>query len=294
MERFTIRRIITAIYNRLPINLTYRLSKYLVLDDPLRLIKVGQVNLLYWIPTVDNNVGDYLSKVVFEYTKQHFGILSNKSNSTKRLACIGSILNFISGGESVVWGSGLKNEINDMLTDKRRSVSLDIRAVRGPKTRHELIKAGFECPEIYGDPALLLPLFYMPDVKKQKGKITLIPHYTKLADYKDNHFNILSTVTTDWKHFVDEICSSECIISSSLHGLILGEAYGVPSIMLWDDADSIFKYEDYYASTNRSMTYITDLNSFNISMSNKLDDNIIRNIQVNLLNSFPIDIFNNR
>ena len=291
MENITLRRVLTALYNRLPVSLTYRLSGYFVLDDPMRLIKKRQVNLLYWIPTVNNNVGDYLSKVVFDYTKQYFGISSNKSESTKKLACIGSIINFISGGESVVWGAGLKNEKVDMLTDRRRKVSLDVRAVRGPKTREELVKAGFDCPEVYGDPALLLPLFYKPEVQRQEGKITLIPHYTKLEDYKYSPFNILSTVTNDWKHFIDEIYSSECIISSSLHGLILGEAYGVPSVMLWDEADSKFKYEDYYASTNRNISYITDPNNYSKFKNNKLDESTIHNIQRNLLHSFPRELF---
>ena len=56
-----------------------------------------------------------------------------------------------------------------------------------------------------------------------------------------------------WKCWVDELCACEYVISSSLHGLILAEAYHIPT--LWATfSDNInggtFKYMDYYKSIN--------------------------------------------
>lgn len=42
------------------------------------------------------------------------------------------------------------------------------------------------------------------------------------------------------------------VYSSSLHGIILAEAYGVPAVMFRSYDKSVdFKYLDYYASTGR-------------------------------------------
>ena len=44
--------------------------------------------------------------------------------------------------------------------------------------------------------------------------------------------------------------SCEKIISSSLHGIILAESYGVPAILLKPKVDFL-KYDDWYYSTKR-------------------------------------------
>lgn len=48
---------------------------------------------------------------------------------------------------------------------KKKNV-LDIRSVRGPVTRNILMDLGYDVPSVYGDPAILLPLFYNPIVEK--------------------------------------------------------------------------------------------------------------------------------
>lgn len=60
-----------------------------------------------------------------------------------------------------VWGAGIISE-NSLLKEKPSKVY----AVRGPLTRQRLIKEGIDCPEIYGDPALLIPYYYRPKVTK--------------------------------------------------------------------------------------------------------------------------------
>lgn len=54
----------------------------------------------------------------------------------------------------------------NLFKDKKIGRKPDIRAVRGPETRKLLINVGFDCPGIYGVPAVIMPLIYNPDVKK--------------------------------------------------------------------------------------------------------------------------------
>src|SRR5690606_14915863 len=79
----------------------------------------------------------------------------------------------------------------------------------------------------------------------------VIPHYSKEKKYMEKYANVVSTLTSDWRGFISDILGAELIISSSLHGLIVAEAYGVPAVLLDDIDKDYLKYNDYYLSTGR-------------------------------------------
>ena len=56
--------------------------------------------------------------------------------------------------------------------------------------------------------------------------------------------------TADYKDFIQKLLSCEKIISSSLHGIILAESYGIPAVLLKPKVDFL-KYDDWYYSTQR-------------------------------------------
>lgn len=170
--------------------------------------------------------------------------------------CIGSVIEWGIDNYSIIWGSGAMYGNRNLKAKPQK-----ILAVRGHLTRQYLLEQGVECPEVYGDPALLLPLYYRPTLPK-RFKIGFIPH---LKD-KDNPFlkDFLArhndTTLIDlrnyhrWQDIIDKICQCEIIVSSSLHGLIVSDAYEVPNVWV-KFSDNIlggeFKYRDYFSSVSR-------------------------------------------
>ncbi len=201
------------------------------------------------------NYGDLLSKYLVEkisgkkvkwvHPKKQAWFKWNKTNYLST----GSILAHASK-HSVVWGSGV--------VDKMHSIDeADFRAVRGPETRKFLLDLGYECPEIYGDPAILLPEYFSPKLHK-KYQLGIIPHYVDYREVEENYrgfenIKIIDLMTMDVEETTREILQCERIVSSSLHGVIVPHSYGIPAVWL-QFSDKVFgdniKYYDYYKSIN--------------------------------------------
>lgn len=263
------------------------------------LSKHNCVNLNAWFThqSTHANVGDYLSLVVLNHVCERKGIDRNKVISkTKHLYAIGSILPGYQ--DATVWGSGFGYSKPRKWYSAfynwfhRHYHCLDIRAVRGPETQRLLSEMGIPCPEIYGDPAVLMPLFYAGRSERESQEYVIIPHYSKLGNYK-NIDHVLGTFTADYERFLDKLLEARLVISSSLHGIILAEAYGIPAIMLNDTpTEDITKYKDWYYSTGRYDFPIADTVEEALMMEPALlDKDILKAMQERLLDSFPTDLW---
>ena len=162
----------------------------MIFCEQSRKTKRNAVNL-HWYSTKRGdrieNFGDYLSAVVFREVAKQNGIDIDKPlKKTKHLYAIGSII-FYGFQEATIWGSGLLHEAKKFRTPK--IYKLDIRAVRGPMTRDSLIKNGFSVPEIYGDPAILMPLFYTPRKLPLKDYVVIVHKNVSLDVGKDKVVN---------------------------------------------------------------------------------------------------------
>ena len=250
----------------------------------------NNVMCYYWSKV--DNFGDYLSRVVFEYMTKKIKVNSNKKR--KVIYGIGSILNLVSV-DSTIWGSGLRLE-NDAAVLAKKELNLDFRLVRGPLTHQKLLEHNIITPSLYGDPALILPMIYTPKIPQKRDDYLVISHYVDY-DYLKNEINndlIVNAGTLDFKSIIDKIVGAKKVISTSLHGIILAEAYGVPAIWLKNNGDvDDFKFNDYYYSTNR--TRIIKAHSINEAINLKpmeMPKNI-QELQKNIIGSFPFDIFGN-
>lgn len=129
-------------------------------------------------------------------------------------------------------------------------------AVRGPYTRHRCLELGIECPEIFGDPGILLPHFLALD-EEPVCEIGVVPHF---VDYEDavRLFSFdpsvrVINVLDEMSAVVKRIVECRAIISSSLHGIIVANAFGRPALRaLFSDrikGDGV-KYLDYSHSVS--------------------------------------------
>ncbi|MEX2475915.1 polysaccharide pyruvyl transferase family protein [Marinobacter sp.] len=203
------------------------------------------------------NFGDELSPALvaailrsnYPQAKWHLG-----ANSKKMLA-IGSIMHFAENSD-VIWGTGVNGKA---ARSSYRFSSLDVRAVRGPRTRGVLYDMGIDCPAVYGDPALLVPKFLkIPRPQNNVRNFIVIPHYND-QDAFEGVDNLVSPLQS-YREVIRQILSARKVISSSLHGIILAEAYGIPAVLVLPnpDEEKRFKYLDYYEGTGRHDMPIAD------------------------------------
>ncbi len=178
---------------------------------------------LYWADgPFPGNVGDSFNPWLIEKLTGSPAVRANPAQDV--LLAAGSIARLSKAG-SYVWGSGFMSR-KDIVP-----AGVSWKAVRGPVSRAMVLDSGQDCPAVFGDPALLTPLIYHP---KQLGGcgVGLILHYSHLKFLRPGDILVISPLRCGEggaKSFIDEICRHDYIFSTSLHGLIFANAYGIPA-----------------------------------------------------------------
>lgn len=248
------------------------------------------------------NVGDALNIKLISEISGYKPVKPPNIKIFQHLCAVGSVLSSMNN-KSIVWGSGLISEdaINDV------SHIGDIRAVRGSLTKKKIEdRFNIELNVPMGDPALLMPLFLQPISTNKQYEFGLVLHYT------DNSHHItkiarelggeIIDVGLSIENFVDKINLCKKILSSSMHGLILSDAYNIPNqrVILSDHIiGGNFKFKDYYSTTSEPECIPLVL-SKNVTCDEVL--NALSMVSVkkyiyeldSLLNSFPYDMFKNK
>ena len=247
-----------------------------------------KVIFLYWYTLKrrdqKDNYGDLLSKYLVKKISRGFifkvGYPSSRVyNLFKNYLAIGSIIT-AAGKNSIVWGSGI-------IKRNERIREATFLAVRGPLTRKRILELGYKCPEIYGDPAILLPYFFKQKVKK-RYEIGVIPHYVDYQEVSNRFKNesgikVINLITDNIESTTKEILECERIISSSLHGVIVSHTYKIPC--LWVkfseklSGDDV-KFHDYLSSMN---IFYKNIHVLNISVLTKKDIVTVLNSNESLL-----------
>jgi len=217
----------------------------------------------WWWPE-PGNFGDVLTPILF---KELFGYDSNYVNrgfllpqnydenrpqtmlEREHVLAVGSII-AMALDYTVIWGSGL------LAANEKPNTNARYLSVRGPHTHKVLTEQhGISCPPIFGDPALLMPRVFNA-TKRNKYAYGFFAHYVDTEQvtewYGDNpDIKIINACNPDPIDSIVELLQCERIISSSLHGIIIAHAYGIPAVwvkhtgrLFGDD----IKFRDHFAS----------------------------------------------
>lgn len=213
----------------------------------------------YWISNVDNkftNFGDILTPYIFSKYK----ITLNYDNINPKLYGIGSLLHMIPDDyKGYVWTTGF------MYNTKILNLKHNPIAVRGKLSLNQFRN---DISNTYlGDGGLLLEKIYKPVTRSNiRYTLGIMPNYCDIVNMRDSpieSFNIFknpNVIFIDPRNYIEtvinDIFSCDNIITSSLHGLVTSDSYGInngcfkareTSIAIHSMQDS-FKFRDYYSS----------------------------------------------
>lgn len=211
----------------------------------------NQLNMYWWHSrNVGINFGDWIGPYIFEKLvgKRPKRVRPIRAGVETSYFSAGSILQHIKVEDSaIVWGSGA------ISSDIQFQKPLKTLAVRGPKTRDVFLRHGYPCPTVYGDPGLLMPYFFRPELRAKKYRLGVVPHYVdqEMARkiFSRNSDVLIIDVKRGVESVISEIILCEHIVSTSLHGLIMAHAYEVPAIwgvLTGNLAGGEFKFDDYH------------------------------------------------
>ncbi len=230
---------------------------------------------LWWMENpYPGNFGDTLNPYIVEKLT---GLPPLFVPAGKGSLVIGSIIKFAREGTKV-WGAGTPRMTDELSPDA------DYRAVRGPRTRQLVLQSGGWVDEVFGDAAAFLPTIYWPAVEKTHA-VGLVRHLS----HQDRSLTLDGVRDIDIRRvgyaaieaFIRELLSCERIISTSLHGLIVAHAYGIPAE--WGQfkdeglqpAGDDTKFLDYFESVGIKPHQAIDL-SGSATLSESISRQILR------------------
>lgn len=252
-----------------------------------------------WNPR-DRNWGDALNRSLVEHLTERRSLSSRlvlRPRGVGHYVVVGSVLGMNSLDGSVIWGAGFMTE-----SDVPRGVPDDVAALRGPLSAELLGRDGIHIPAdvAFGDPAILMPLIYRP-LTRPRYTLGVVPHYAdaqdpRLAEYHSHPDVLVIDVTQGTRTFIDQLSECRIVASSSLHGIIAADAYGLPRVWV-EFGDRVtgagFKFRDYAAGARLEGHPETAL-GFTTRISSLLDAAnrypIDKELQGDLLRCCPLPI----
>jgi len=197
------------------------------------------------------NFGDDLTPMLLP----RYGMVAlHRSPRAAQLIGVGSLLEFVSSDYAgAIWGTGLMHDAAHALP------AATVLAVRGPLTAERI---GMHTEPAYGDPGLLVARHVPRPVGD--GRIAVVPHghhrsHPRLHRLIRQAGDEARTVDVHRRALpaVRDIAAARVVLTTSLHGLITADAYGIPAV--WTTlapalGGGDFKFRDYEAAVTPGRT----------------------------------------
>lgn len=177
--------------------------------------------LLFWMASP--NFGDALAPWLVRAISGEMPVYVDAEVPLRKYLVTGSILNHATE-TSVVWGAGLAS------LEHTVHPYAHLYAVRGPLSMMRARACGTPCPDVYGDPALLLPRLLTKPVEPRYD-FGVVLHFRQryLVAGQALPGNVLEiNLLAPVEVVVEQIRSCKRIVSSALHPLVVAHAYGIP------------------------------------------------------------------
>lgn len=203
------------------------------------------------------NFGDYLSPLIVEMVSGRPVAYAEPKDA--EMIAIGSILSRERKAKGLlfkrslhIWGAGTDR------ADRSFSGHHYYHAVRGTKTREQIrVK---DCQAALGDPGLLSDRWWSGrPVPDKKYRVGWIPHFVDQQNPDIQSLAGLPNTTIidvfdSVENVMRQIQQCDFIASSSMHGLILADAFGIPNrrMVISKGIISDLKFVDYYSALGLS------------------------------------------
>ena len=134
--------------------------------------------------------------------------------------------------------------------------------------------------------------FSIADERRNDQKVIFIPNINDAVIF--NRQSIVGTnvdyvsPSSNWQTVINEIRSSSFVVASSLHGIVLSDAFQVPCRPLFSMFEAPFKFEDYFLATGRDQV------DYARSVKEALELGPVAPARIDLeplIDAFPSDIF---
>ena len=202
----------------------------------------AQIKAWWWRPRKRKNFGDEISALMLK--KMGYKV-KRVALEKADLVLGGTIMDTVDKRAKdgvAIWGAGVAWE-------HEAENRFNILAMRGKLSANTY---GVDVP--LGDPGLLTSLFYARDVPKYD--IGVVRHYVDKEEYP--WADIVIDATEPVETVIRKISQCRTICSSSLHGVIVANSFGIPAMRIYNEEviSGNVKWNDYQTALTQGIAQV--------------------------------------